>query len=638
MQVTSVRFLQIKRQKIMKKIAKILAFSLAVMSFGAAAFFCGCSNGGGNDSDQTQTQGESGGGTQSPSEPQEKEFTGITFSDATYTYDGTERELLINGNLPQGAGVKYTANKAINAGVYKAVAVVSAQGYKTLTLNATLTINKATFKGLSFADRSFVANGKEHSITVAGELPTGSSVAYTDNTATEAGVYNAKAVITNPNYQPLTLNATLTVKSVAGIALDVVKAILNRPDPWSFMPEAFTEGNMAYQTMPTGGVEGFSTFVDTKAISGKFIGKQLNVMYSALNNASTLMGYVDFVFAAGGAIADVYQTYINDNPDDYGQFFGEAGGFKFRITLDGANSQLLAGNATFSAELSYNSQTQKRTGRIQLTDGAALKYEASDDAFGFAVKLSVNGVMTATKLEFERSGNAVVGYLYEYLGAESAGLKTSAVIASNSDYLKITSTKRENDDLLIEAYQEVYDARTGKFIGAETAENVKKIDYDTYWFNLYDVSGINSVKVTDEPNGLNADTVFINGGAEAIHTKLMGTLGGLSKAPSRRFDVEMKEVYYVVAESDSDKTTYKTQKTLIPMLFVQSEALPTFGNDFLSANEDYISVTPVVNATAADAIHEDFAAQKSLLNTVKDDVDYSAIEAFIGQKDGFFAE
>ncbi len=220
----------------MKKLAKILALLLAVTTFGAAALFCGCSNSGGNDGEQNQTQGGNGGGTQTPPKPQEKEFTGITFTDATYTYDGTEHQLLITGNLPQGASVKYTANKATNAGVYNAVAVVSAQGYKTLTLNATLTVNKATFKGLSFASRSFVANGKEHAITIAGELPAGSSVAYTDNTATEAGVYNAKAVITNPNYQTLTLNATLTVKSVAGIALGAVKEILERHDPWSFLP------------------------------------------------------------------------------------------------------------------------------------------------------------------------------------------------------------------------------------------------------------------------------------------------------------------------------------------------------------------------------------------------------------------
>lgn len=556
----------------------------------------------------------------------------------TCTYDGAERELLIAGELPQGASVIYTDNRGTDAGMYEATAVIGGQGYKTLTLTATLIINKATFTGLSFADRSFVADGKEHSLTVTGDLPYGSSITYTDNTAVEAGVYNAVAVITNPNYEPLKLTATMTVKSVAGIALDAVSSVLQRPDPWSFMPEAFGAENMACQSMPAGGTEGFSSFVNTRDINGKFIGKQLNVVYSALNNASALLEYTDLIYAAGGAIADVYQTFINGNPDNYRQFSGEAAGFKFRMTLDGKDIELLAGNSVFSAELSYNTETLQRTGRIQLTDGATLKYLNSNDKFKFAVNVTVGGVITSTQLEFVRNGDLWAGYLYEYAGVESAGLKTSAVISCDEDYLKITSAKRETDDLLIEAYQEVYDARTGNFIGAETAEKVKDIAYDTYWFNLYDVTGIDSVKVSDEVNGINADTIFISGSEEAIHTKLMMTLGGLSKATSRRFDIEMKEVWYVVAETDGDKVNYKTQKTTIPMLFVQSEALATFGEDFLASNKSCMTVAPSVKASVAEEVHVQFEAHKTLLDSVKNNVDYTAIAAFIGENNSFFEE
>ena len=69
-------------------------------------------------------------------------FEGLKFESATEEYDGEEYELLVK-NLPEGATVEYTSNKATNAGVYEAVAKVSKEGYETETLTATLTINKA---------------------------------------------------------------------------------------------------------------------------------------------------------------------------------------------------------------------------------------------------------------------------------------------------------------------------------------------------------------------------------------------------------------------------------------------------------------------------------------------------------------
>lgn len=72
-----------------------------------------------------------------------KNFTGISFSNATYTYDGTEKSLAVTGNLPIGAKVEYTNEKATNAGTYNATAKITCEGYNDLTLNATLKINPA---------------------------------------------------------------------------------------------------------------------------------------------------------------------------------------------------------------------------------------------------------------------------------------------------------------------------------------------------------------------------------------------------------------------------------------------------------------------------------------------------------------
>ena len=77
------------------------------------------------------------------------------------------------------------------------------------------------FEGITFGDLSVEFDDAAHTIEVAG-LPEGAEVAYTSNSATEVGVYHATATITKEGYNPLTLNATLTIraKEFVNVSLD----------------------------------------------------------------------------------------------------------------------------------------------------------------------------------------------------------------------------------------------------------------------------------------------------------------------------------------------------------------------------------------------------------------------------------
>lgn len=90
-----------------------------------------------------------------------KDFTGITFIDVTVTYDGEEHIITCNG-VPAGAKATYTNNKGTEVGEYNATAVISMDGYNTLTLNAKLTIVKAQEADITAEDvviaRAAVAN------------------------------------------------------------------------------------------------------------------------------------------------------------------------------------------------------------------------------------------------------------------------------------------------------------------------------------------------------------------------------------------------------------------------------------------------------------------------------------------------
>ncbi len=142
-----------------------------------------------------------------PVDPSLKVIEGITFVGATYDYDGQEKELLIVGTLPEGVSVSYTQNKGTNAGTYKAVASLTGEGYNPLTLKADLVINKINYNTSSVVwdyTSAFTYTGSAFSVSISG-LPEGVTLdSYTDNQATNAGSYTAKA---NVSYDTVNYNA-----------------------------------------------------------------------------------------------------------------------------------------------------------------------------------------------------------------------------------------------------------------------------------------------------------------------------------------------------------------------------------------------------------------------------------------------
>ncbi len=80
------------------------------------------------------------GGDEEPSDLPTIE--GVTFSDATFTYDGTEKTISVQG-APEGATVTYDpSNKFTARGTYTVKATVKLEGYQDLVLTAKLTITK----------------------------------------------------------------------------------------------------------------------------------------------------------------------------------------------------------------------------------------------------------------------------------------------------------------------------------------------------------------------------------------------------------------------------------------------------------------------------------------------------------------
>lgn len=183
-----------------RKISILMLAALCVI----AALSFGCKKPDSQSASQSDLQSDS----QSDSQSAEKlaDITGVSFSNAEFTYDGAEKSITVDGVLPEGVDVVYSNNKATDAGVYDATATMSGKGYNTLTLEASLSIAKAELTGLSLADGSALADGEVHTPEISGSLPSGVSVKFTFNgTALDGvkalGTYEVVAEIYGKNYK-----------------------------------------------------------------------------------------------------------------------------------------------------------------------------------------------------------------------------------------------------------------------------------------------------------------------------------------------------------------------------------------------------------------------------------------------------
>ncbi|MBQ9085076.1 MAG: hypothetical protein IJY24_05405, partial [Clostridia bacterium] len=144
-------------------------------------------------------------------ETAEKDITGVEFKDLEVAYDGTEKAIAVTGTLPEGVTVSYTKNKGTIPGVYNATATLTGEGYKTLTLNAKLTIQLGNIEGITFAGGTYTYDGTEKKVEITGTLPEGVTVSYESNTGTNAGTYSAKATLSGEYYNTKVLNTTLKI-------------------------------------------------------------------------------------------------------------------------------------------------------------------------------------------------------------------------------------------------------------------------------------------------------------------------------------------------------------------------------------------------------------------------------------------
>ena len=391
-------------------------------------------------------------------------------------------------------------------------------------------------------------------------------------------------------------------------------------NPYSYIPESMQPAYAANLIDPSAASIDYSSFVNVSGIPSRGFGEQWNMVLDNLQQSMTFFNVLSIVDTLATSSIVAFNNYIDSNPEDTSNYNFLNGIYSVTIKYDGDSIYYVLdytatipalGEQSVQIALDMNTATKVKNVRVQIGDANALAYTVSDDAYDFAIKYL--GVRRAYFSVEKNTDGSVVGHICEYLVVSSVEVASAADFYINDDYVSAVGNKADGMIGFTGYISELYNAESGKMIGYEVKETLSSITYNTLWFDLSDINGINSIKYVPATDN-EAAKLFVNGSSNAWATK---NVGGFSlKALSRRFDIEFRTQYFYSYDAAND--TYVKYALSIPMLFVQEENYDTLVDDVKAENKITISIG-VTNKNLAKLL-----------------ADYDTlIDVFIANKEGF---
>lgn len=170
----------------------------------------------------------------------------------------------------------------------------------------------------------------------------------------------------------------------------------------------------------------------------------------------------------------------------------------------------------------------------------------------------------------------------------------------------------------------MYNSKAGKLLGYEVKEVLKSITYNTLWFNLFDTSGIASIKYQEATENTEA-CFYINELSTPFASKKVG--GFSTKMLSRRFDIEFRTQYY--DSYNEEEKVYEQIAVKVPMFFVQEEYYETVSDDVKEVNSN-ITFTITMENNVLSKIEADYDELIDIFILNKDNIKEENILDFIG--------
>ena len=439
-----------------------------------------------------------------------------------------------------------------------------------------------------------------------------------------------KAITGNVQYFAV-WNEIIDIKSLLSTLLNGYNL-----NPYEYIPETMRLDYSANLVNPTDIVSDYSDFVNISDITYGF-GEQWYMVLENLQQSALFFNTLSVVESISAISVTAFNNYFDKNPADTAHYEFENGIYNIAIKFDGdvlyyvvdyTTNVPVLGEVTAQIAMTMIAETGEKSVRIQLGDANALAYTVKENSYEFAIKyLGVRRAMFTIAKDSE--GNAS-GKIYEYLTVSSAEIVSAAEFYISDDYVTVIGNKADGLVGFSNTICEFYDVNDGKMLGYEVNETVEKlgitVNFDTLWFNLKHLKGIDSIKHI--ATSQNTDSKFyVNGLSTEWKNK---TVGGFSTASfSRRFDIEFRTQY--VTSYDSVTQEYTVHTIQVPMIFVQEGYYDSLSDDIKSVNGN-VNAEIIVSNQDVEQLMNAYANLVPIFIENKDLFTLDMILEYIGEK------
>lgn len=385
----------------------------------------------------------------------------------------------------------------------------------------------------------------------------------------------------------------------------------------------------------------FTSFTDVSSINQSGYGEQWQMVVENINQSvamAKVFNIAQTALNAAGTAVDIYIT--NSYAEEMSYSFngnGFEGKFEFKnsllyFSIDLTNAIEVPGFGIVKPviKMVYDVLNEKKGMFINLGDAYKVKYTINENGYEMATTygLTISGksASRSSYLSVTKDDKKTIGHIYEYTTIQGSDMiKACADFYVENNYVSVVGNKSSGMIAFKGFINELYSADEGRLLGYEVREELTFAGitgtYNTLWFNIWDIEGINSIKVTektdDNASGKSTVDVYLN----ESNILLSPTYNSkLTVKTSRKYDVELRNRYYYTYDEENDK--YVKNKVEVPMMFIQE------GDNFNSFSSDIFK---------DNGIKASVKLAKNHLNKILSDYD-TLIDIFISNKDKMSSE
>ncbi|MCI5744721.1 MAG: hypothetical protein MR270_00320 [Erysipelotrichaceae bacterium] len=388
----------------------------------------------------------------------------------------------------------------------------------------------------------------------------------------------------------------------------------------------------------------FTTFTNVSNINKAGYGEQWQMVVENINQSVKIAKVFNVAQTALNAAGQAVNIYIeNSYAEEMSYNFsgtGYNGIFEFKnnkliFNINITASTTIPGIGTVQpiVKMEYDLAKEAKGMFVSLGDAYKIKYVVSDSMYEMATTYGItvagHSGSRASYLSVTKSNNLTIGHIYEYTTLDGQDkIKACADFYVENGYVSVVGNKASGMIGFDGYVNELYKADEGRLLGYEVREEKTisgiKGTYNTLWFNLWDISGINSIKVTDKTDANTSSRsqvdVYLNGSSSL----LVPTYNKKIVKTSRKYDIELRSRFYYTYDEEND--VYVANEIKVPMMFIQED------NNIDSNFSDYPSDMLKDNGITSSVI-----MNQNDLNKVLNDYD-TLIDIFIQNKENMSSE